>query len=100
MSFAVTTRELAIALLDVVVDPGVLTDEITFYPASGAAVDLLENARPIGCIDQIELEVVEREATPKCLMKFRIQLQLARLSLLNTISILEIFGVNVPFNRP
>ena len=52
-----------------------------------------ENARLNGCIDQIELDFVEREATPRLLMKLSIQLHLAGLSLSNTVSILEIFGV-------
>jgi len=53
-----------------------------------------ENTRLGGSIDQIELGFVEREATPKLLMKLGIQLHLAGLSLSNTISILEIFGVH------
>ena len=53
-----------------------------------------ENTRLGGSIDQIELGFVEREATPKLLMKLGIQLHLASLSLLYTISILEIFGVH------
>jgi len=52
-----------------------------------------ENTRLSGSIDQINLEFVEREATPRLLMKLSIQLHLAGLSLSNTISILEIFGV-------
>jgi transposase-like protein len=52
-----------------------------------------KNARLNGCLDEIELGFVEREATPKLLMKLGIQLHLAGLSLSNTISILEIFGV-------
>jgi putative transposase len=36
---------------------------------------------------------MEREATPRLLMKLSIQLHLAGLSLSNTVSILEIFGV-------
>ncbi|MCG1001887.1 MULTISPECIES: IS6 family transposase [Halobacterium] len=52
-----------------------------------------ENARLSGCLDQIDLEFVEREATPQLLMKLSIQLHLAGLSLSNTVSILEIFGV-------
>ncbi len=52
-----------------------------------------ENARLGGCLDEIDLEFVEREATPRLLMKLSIQLHLAGLSLSNTISILEIFGV-------
>ena len=52
-----------------------------------------ENARLNGCLDEIELGFVEREATPKLLMKLGIQLHLAGLSLSNTVSILEIFGV-------
>jgi transposase-like protein len=52
-----------------------------------------ENARLSGNLDRIELEFVEREATPRLLMKLSIQLHLAGLSLSNTVSILEIFGV-------
>ena len=53
-----------------------------------------ENTRLSGTIDQINLEFVEREATPRLLMKLGIQLHLAGLSLSNTVSILEIFGVD------
>jgi putative transposase len=53
-----------------------------------------ENARLSGSLGQIELDFVEREATPQLLMKLSIQLHLAGLSLSNTVSILEIFGVN------
>ena len=52
-----------------------------------------ENARLGGSIDQIDLEFIEREATPELLMKLGIQLHLAGLSLSNTVSILEVFGV-------
>jgi transposase-like protein len=52
-----------------------------------------KNDRLNGCLDEIELGFVEREATPKLLMKLGIQLHLAGLSLSNTVSILEIFGV-------
>ncbi|CDK38312.1 IS6 family transposase [Halorubrum sp. AJ67] len=52
-----------------------------------------ENTRLGGSIDQIELGFVEREATPRLLMKLGIQLHLAGLSLSNTVSILERFGV-------
>ena len=52
-----------------------------------------ENARLNGRLDRIELDFVEREATPRLLMKLSIQLHLAGLSLSNTVSILEIFGV-------
>jgi len=53
-----------------------------------------ENASLGGSIDQIDLEFIEREATPRFLMKLSIQLHLAGLSLSNTVSILEIFGVD------
>ena len=53
-----------------------------------------ENTRLSGSIDQIELDFVEREATPKLLMKLGIQLHLASLSLSNTVYILDIFGVS------
>jgi len=53
-----------------------------------------ENTCLSGSIDQIELGFVEREATPKLLMKLGIQLHLAGLSLSNTVSILEMFGVS------
>ena len=52
-----------------------------------------KNARLNGCLDEIELGFVEREATPRLLMKLGIQLHLTGLSLSNTVSILEIFGV-------
>jgi len=52
-----------------------------------------ENASLNGNLDQIDLDLVEREATPRLLMKLSIQLHLSGLSLSNTVSILEIFGV-------
>jgi putative transposase len=52
-----------------------------------------ENARLNDSLDEIELGFVEREATPRLLMKLSIQLHLAGLSLSNTVSILELFGV-------
>ena len=52
-----------------------------------------ENDRLNGCLDEIDLEFVEREATPRLLMKLSIQLHLAGLSFSNTVSILEVFGV-------
>ena len=54
---------------------------------------MLENGRLSGNLDQIKLDFVEREATPAFLMKLSIQLHLSGLSLLNTVSVLEIFGV-------
>jgi len=53
-----------------------------------------ENASLNGCIDQIILDFVEREATPRFFMKLGIQLHLAGLSLSNTVSVLDTFGVN------
>jgi len=53
-----------------------------------------ENARLSGSLDQIDLEFVEREATPRLLMKLSIQLHPAGLSLSNTVSFLEVFGVS------
>jgi transposase-like protein len=53
-----------------------------------------ENDRLGGCLDEIDLDFVEREATPKLLMKLSIQLHLAGLSLSNTVSFLEVFGVS------
>ena len=44
--------------------------------------------------EHIELGSVEREATPRLLMKLSIQLHLADLSLSNTVSLLEISGVS------
>jgi len=52
-----------------------------------------ENAGLSGCIGQFDLEFVEREATPRFLMKLGIQLHLSGLSLSNTVSILDVFGV-------
>jgi transposase-like protein len=45
-------------------------------------------------LDEIEGGFVDREATPQLLMKLGIQLHLAGLSFSNTVSILEIFGVD------
>ena len=53
-----------------------------------------ENDRLAGCLDEIELAFVEREATPRLLMKLAIQLHLAGLSLSNTVTVLEVFGVS------
>jgi hypothetical protein len=39
-----------------------------------------------GCLDEIHLEFVEREATPRLLMKLGIQLHFDYLSLSNTVS--------------
>ena len=52
-----------------------------------------ENDRLNGCLDEIEFGFVEREPTPKPLMKLGIRLHLAGLSLSNTVLILDIFGV-------
>jgi putative transposase len=46
-----------------------------------------------GCTDWIDLDFVERQRTPKRAMKLGIQLQLAELSLSNTVSVLEELGV-------
>ena len=54
---------------------------------------MLENRRLSGSIDQIDLDFIEREATPQFLMKLSIQLHLSGLSLSNTVRILEVFGV-------
>ncbi|QLH76642.1 IS6 family transposase [Halosimplex rubrum] len=52
-----------------------------------------ENASLGGNLDQFDLDFVEREATPRLLMKLSIQLHLARFSLSNTVSVLGVFGV-------
>jgi putative transposase len=52
-----------------------------------------ENTRLGGSVDQIDLEFVEHQATPRLLMKLGIQLHLAGLSLSNTVSLLDIFIV-------
>ena len=52
-----------------------------------------EIARLTGCTDWIDLDFVERQRTPERAMKLGIQLQLAGLSLSNTVSILEELGV-------
>jgi transposase-like protein len=53
-----------------------------------------ENDRLSGCLDEIDLAFVEREATPRLLMKLSIQLHLSGLSLSNTVLFLEIFSVD------
>ena len=57
-------------------------------------VTMPESDRLSGCLDEINLEFVEREATPRLLMKLSIQLHLAELPVLNTVSFLEVFGVD------
>jgi len=52
-----------------------------------------ENDRPSSFSSVIELGFVERESTPQQFMKLGIQLHLTVLSLSNTVSILELFGV-------
>jgi len=52
-----------------------------------------ENDRISSCLDEINLEFVEREATPRLLMKLSIQLHFAGLSFSNTVSFLEVFSV-------
>ena len=54
---------------------------------------MLEIARLSDSSDHFELGFVEREATPEPAMKFGIRFYLADLSLSNTISLLEIRGV-------
>jgi transposase-like protein len=53
-----------------------------------------ENHRIDGCLNEINLGFVEREATQRLLMELDIRLHLAGLSLTNAVSILEIFGVS------
>ena len=52
-----------------------------------------ENTRLSGSIDQINFEFVERKATPRLLMRLSMQLDLAGLSISNTVSIIQVFGV-------
>ncbi len=54
---------------------------------------MAEIGRLSGCTDLIDLDFVERQWTPERAMKLGIQLQLAGLSLSNTVSILEEWGV-------
>mgnify|MGYP000078863815 CR=1 FL=1 len=53
-----------------------------------------ENDRLNGCLSDIELGFMEREATPTQFMKLGIQLHLRGLSLSNTVSVLDKFGVD------
>ncbi len=55
---------------------------------------MAEIARLNGHLSEIELGFVEREATPEQFMKLGIQLHLRGLSLSNTVSVLDKFGVN------
>ena len=52
-----------------------------------------ETNRLSGCTDWIDLDFVERQRTPERAVKLGIQLQLAGLSLSNTVSVLEELGV-------
>jgi putative transposase len=54
---------------------------------------MAEVTRLSGCSDWLELDLVERERTPSELMKLGIRLYLSGLSLSNTVSELEKFGV-------
>lgn len=54
---------------------------------------MAKNAILNRCLEDIDLESVNREATPRPLMKLSIQLHLAGLSLSNTVSILEVFDI-------
>jgi transposase-like protein len=53
-----------------------------------------KNDRLSGYLNEFDLEFVEREVTPQLLMKLSIQLHLSGLSFSNTVSFLEIFGVD------
>ena len=53
-----------------------------------------ESDRLNDCSSGIELGFVEREATPQKFMKLGIQPHLRGLSLSNTVSVLELFGVD------
>ncbi len=52
-----------------------------------------ELSRFNGSSSGIQLDFVEREATSRKLMRLRIQIDLSRLSLTDTVSVLERFGV-------
>ncbi len=54
---------------------------------------MFENANLEGSSDHLDLDFVEREATPRLLMKLSIQLHLANLSLSNTVFVYEIFDI-------
>ena len=53
---------------------------------------MAEITRLSGCSEWLELDVVERERTPRRLMELCIRLHLAGLSLSNTVKELETFG--------
>ena len=53
-----------------------------------------EITRLNGCNDTFELDFVEREATPKNAMKLAVRLHLSGLSLSNTVSVLDVLGIN------
>jgi putative transposase len=52
-----------------------------------------ENPMLVGLTDRFDLEFAERQATLELVMKLGIQFHLGGLSLSNTVSVLEIFGV-------
>lgn len=58
-----------------------------------------EDAHLGDCLDEIQLEGVERQATPRPLMKLGIRPRLAILSLSNTVYILDRYGV-IEFDQP
>jgi hypothetical protein len=52
-----------------------------------------ENARLSGRLDETDVSIVEREATPRQLIRLSTQFYLAESSFSNIISILELFGI-------
>jgi len=52
-----------------------------------------KNARLNGCLDELELAFVEREATPRLLIQLSIRLHLDVFSISNTVSIFDVFGI-------
>jgi transposase-like protein len=56
-------------------------------------VPVPESHSLVGSIDRFDVGVVERHATPELVMKLGVQFHLGGLSLSNTVSVLEMFGV-------
>lgn len=55
---------------------------------------MTENARISGCANQINVESVEREVTPRLLMRPSVQLHLADLSISDTFQLLDIIDAD------
>ena len=86
--------DLPVANIIILCPPWRCSDEGEERGGAFSECSMPETDRLDGCLDEIELGLVERETTPKSLMKLGIQLYLTVLSLSNIVSILETFDTS------